>query len=371
MQTRFPALTSMFAPLVALAALATGCHHHVNVGYLEAADLTIDPDIQTVLVIDRSRPGNLGEHVLNGMEGAATGERYRLDAESAAFAIQSLEGIIGDAPRFEVVTFHVDGKSVDTSHWDRQMMARQVRALCAEAQCDAVIALETFDSDQATVVTTDVERLTPAETAAAKAAGDCENRRCDADYTHTADQYTDVTATFRMYDGRTGRVIDELDAGVSRHDTDTDGAHAQAALDLPFEASVFDGAGILGAEYATRISPHRVIASRDIYGTGSKAMRQARRAAKNGDLHTARDLWRQEANGADAKLAAKALHNLAVAAEANGDVAGALKLARRANRKAGKQRMARYVAQLQDRAANDARVDQQLAPPATAQVSRR
>jgi hypothetical protein len=366
MNTRLP------AALVALAALGTGCHHHVNVGYLQAADVTIDPEIQTVLVIDRSRPGNVGEHMLNGMEGALTGERYRLDAESAAFAIQSLEGVIGDAPRFEVVTFQVNGRDVDTTHWDRQMMARQVRQLCAEARCDAVIALETFDSDQATVVTTDVDRLTEAEQAVAKANGDCESRRCDADYTYTADQYTDVTATFRMYDGRTGHVIDELRTGVSQTATHTDTEHVSGAtMDLPFEASVFDGAGMLGVEYAARVSPHQVVAARDIYGTGSKAMRQARRAAKNGDLQTARALWRDEANTADAKTQARALHNLAVAAEAMGDVDGALRLARKASRMGGKNRTVRYVAQLQDRQANDALVDHQLAPPArTEQVSR-
>ncbi|MCB9675894.1 MAG: hypothetical protein H6737_12300 [Alphaproteobacteria bacterium] len=347
---------AMFSLMLA----TTGCMHDVKVGYLEAADIHVDNDIRTVLVIDRSRPKNAGEHVLAGIEGAATGETFRLDAESAALALDSLEGVLADAPRFDVVSFHVNGRAVDSSTWDRQLTARKVRELCAQARCDAVISLESFDSDTFTTVHRDGEAYTPAERREAIAKGDCEDRRCEGDFDYHATQTTDVTATFRMYDGRTGRVIDEQSARLSGTDTgyDTDDA-GEALGDLPFEGRVFAGASELGAAYAARVSPHQVLADREIFGGGSPEMRKARKAMKRGDLETATALW-EEVAASDAKLEGKALHNLAVAAEARGDVPGALQLARRANRASGKKASARYVAALQARLDNDLRVAEQL-----------
>ena len=57
------------ATLLALALTATGCMHDVKVGYLEAAEINVASDIQTVLVINRASAKNTGEHVLAGMEG--------------------------------------------------------------------------------------------------------------------------------------------------------------------------------------------------------------------------------------------------------------------------------------------------------------
>ncbi|MEZ4315956.1 MAG: DUF6340 family protein [Myxococcota bacterium] len=358
-------------PLFSLFFALTGCMHQVNVGYLEAADVSVSQDIQTVLVIDRSRPKNAGEHVLAGMEGAATGETFRLDAESAALAIETLEDVLQDGPRFEVVRFRVNGRSVDTSLWDRELTAHKVRELCRQASCDAIISLESFDSDQVTQITRQGEAFTAAERKEALENGDCEDRRCEGDFTYTATQHTDVTATFRMYDGHTGRILDEQAATIGGTDTATDTDSVVGAVDdLPLDGRVFTGAASLGARYASRVSPHTVIAERDLFGGGSKEMRQARKAMKHGDLETATELWTAVTESGDGKLAGKALHNLAVAAEASGDVPGALKLARQASRTNGKRVSARYVGTLNDRMANDARVAEQLGETVDLRVSK-
>ncbi|MCB9670848.1 MAG: hypothetical protein H6736_04625 [Alphaproteobacteria bacterium] len=323
----------------ALTFAMTGCAHKVNVSYLEAARIDVDQDIRTVLVIDRSRARG-AEHVLSAAEGAATGETYMLDADSAAIALEALEDVLDDGQRFEVVSFHVDGRAVDTSIWDREMAARKVRQLCRQAHCDAVIALDAFDSDTTTAV---------------------KPRKDEKDVDFQATQDTDVVATFRMYDGDTGRVIDEsrVTAGSSAASSTRD-TPVQALNDLPYEAAVFDGAAALGAGYGARISPHTVVDSRTLYSGGSDVMRKAHRAAKRGDLQRAVDLWAAEANSGDPGVRAKALYNLAVAAEADGNLRRAARLARDASLAGGKKRMRTYVAVLEDRQDNASRVRSQL-----------
>lgn len=327
--------------LATLTFAATGCAHKVPVSYLEAGRIDIDPEIQNVLIVDRSRARGI-EHVLNGAEGVATGESYRLDADSAAIALETLEDVLEDGQRFEIVDFHVDGRAVDTSMWDRELAARKVRQLCRRAKCDAIIALDGFDSDTFTSVERDVDR---------------EEREVD----YEATQSTDVVATFRLYDGRSGQVLDEqrMTTG-SDHTSGSEDTAQEAAEELPYELAVFDGAAALGADYAARISPHTVVDVRSIYSGGDPRMRKARRAAKRGDLRTAARLWQEVARNAEDKVAAKALYNLAVAAESNGNLDRAERLAGRAAAKGGKNRMHRYVAILADRQDNAQDVARQL-----------
>lgn len=334
------------ATVLATALLASGCMHHARVGYLEAAQIDLPSDVRTVLVIDRSVPGSFGEHLMAGSEGALTGETWHLDAESAALALESLEGVLRDGQRFEVVDFRVDGREIDTSVWDREMTARQVRKLCRESRCDAVIALEAFDSDT-------LARL--------------ERNASATGVTYEAVQQTDLVATFRVYDGDTGAILDEQRARTSSHTSSgTEHTATQALSELPADGAALTGAASMGADYGARISPHQVIADRTFFGAGSKEMRQARKALNRGNLEQAEALWSAIADGSDPTLAAKATHNLAVAHELRGDVDGALRLARKAARMGDRNRTHTLVGQLRARQANDARVAQQLAPVAEA-----
>lgn len=339
--------------LAALTLATTGCMHgKVAVSHLEAARIDVDPDIQTVLVIDRSRARG-AEHLADVAEGAATGESFHLDVDSAAIALEALEGVLEDGPRFDVVSLGVDGRAVDTSRWDREMTARKVRQLCRRAACDAVVSLDAFDSDLFTSLEREVD-------APPTTRDDGQRARPDVDYEAT--QESNVTATFRLYDGDSGRILDEKRLSTSATASSGEEETPREALaDLPYEAAVFDGAARLGARYGRRISPHTVVDVRTVYGNGSASMRAARKAVKRGDLAHAAALWEVESNSADPVLAAKAHYNLAVAAEANGDLGAAMDLAVEAARTSGKRRIARYVGLLEDRADNDARVADQLA----------
>lgn len=357
----------MYKPLLlALLTSAVGCKHHVNTSFLQAAAIDIPNQVQTVVVIDRSRPKNFGENVLAAAEGGLTGETVWLDAESAAIALNTLQDELAYGPRFQIVRFQVDGREVDTSMWDRALAAEKVRKLCAEARCDAVIALESLDSDTATTIEREGNRYTAAEREAAKANGDCQDRACAGDYEYDATQYTDVVATFRMYDGRTGVILDEQSATYSTTDTASDADRAGDALQaLPSDARVYDGAATLGASYANRISPHEVYATRRLFSKGHPELKAGRIALQNGDAQGAMATWTALLDaGGDVKLRRKVLHNLAVGSEMLGDVPSAINYATRASKGEGLQASYTYLRELKSRQDNDQAVARQLAPPA-------
>jgi hypothetical protein len=330
--------------LVALSTLAIGCAHKVPVQYLQAAQVDVDPTIQRVLVVDRSQARGL-QHVYDAAEGAATGESYGLDADSAAIALETLEEIVRDGRRFQVVGVERDGRRVDTGIGARPLAPHRVMALCPPDRCDAILSLDAFDSDHATAVT----------------------RSRDEDDVHfEALQDTDVLAVFRLYDGRTGAIVDERHLDVAtRHTSGREDSAREATAELPYEAAVFDGAAALGTSYATRISPHLVVDHRTLYAQGHATMRTAHKAARRGNLQAAVRHWESLTADADTVLAAKALYNLAVVAEASGDLGRATKLAQQASVLGGRARMHTYVDVLARRARNDRRVMGQLGQVAT------
>ncbi len=322
----------------ALAFMASGCAHKVQLSYLQPAQIEIDPSVQRVLVVDRSRARG-SEHVLSAVEGGLTGESYLLDADGAAAALEALEGVLEAGQRFELVSLYVDGREVDTSIWDRRLAARKVRQLCRRAQCDAVIALETFDSDTYTEVERQVDR---------------QERKVQ----YEAEQQTGVSATFRMYDGRTGAVIDQDRIVVRTHaNSSVEDREEEALAELPYGDAVIGAAIAVGEQYGSRVSPHPVWVSRTLYSDGNRTMRQAARAFKWGDRRRAVALWKDVARTGSPKLRAKALYNLAVAAEQNGNLERALRLARKANRTRPKKRIARYIHVLDERLAEAGRLD--------------
>lgn len=329
---------SAFWLLIAL----TGCGHRVDVSFVEPADIALPDEVQQILVVNRSLPGNAGEAVLDATEALATGEGFDADRDTSAAALAELTRVLNETGRFEAEQLTLDPKRVDSGLWAGPLSSRDAQRLCRVHDCDAIIALDALDAD--TFHTAVDEPREPGEAPQI-----------------TAISETQVEATFRVYDGSSGAVLDTQRLAVGATDEVTGDAREATAAFAAAPHVQRQLAAEVGSSYGARVAPHHAVASRPLYRTGHPQLRAASKAMRRGDQPRAMHLWRQLVRTGDLKEQAKARHNLAVAQEVRGDLERAWTLASRAAADLSRPRTNRYVTELELRMDQEERLERQLA----------
>jgi len=330
------------ATLALTCILAAACHHKVEVSFIEPADIGLPADVQTVLVVNRSQPKNAGEFVLNASEGLATGEGFDADYGTSVIALDALVSVLGETDRFDVLQLNIDGKRVDTSIFDKPLDARTAIKLCKRHDCDAVIALDALDTDTINRLISEKE---PGE--AVEFTGQTDSR---------------IGATFRVYDGDSGAMLDsaKMNADTSAELTSERRHEAMATFDTGPQLQT-DLAWSVGEAYGERIAPHEVIALRGWYATGDRQLKEAAGSVKAGNWARAARIWTRMLESDDPRLVAKAQHNLAVYNETEGNLRKARNLASRASNTLSKPKTRNYALELSERIAAEAELEDQMA----------
>ena len=331
----------MVAGWLALAGLAvTGCAHRAEVSYTEAAQVNLGRDVKNVLVVERVGAGNTGEAVIDAVEGVLSNEGFEGDADTTASAVQGLVDVLGETGRFEVTDVRA-GRGVDPTLFGRELTPAKIARLCAQSDCDAILSVDALDSDTSASVTVSRD---PGE---------------GPSFDGVAD--TSLSATFRVY-AEDGSVRDQSLVRTGTSVTATDvatRAEAEAAIVVTPEVQnqlAYDA----GAEFGRRISPHAVMDTRRLYVSGSAELKQAWKYVKAGNWEAATGIWTALLADPDPRLAAKARYDLAVAKEQGRRLVPALELAREASGVLDTRRTRDYVAALDARIENRARVKEQM-----------
>jgi len=344
-----------FSRVLAVSLLATaagtGCGPSIRLPVLQPALIGIPAEIQTVAVIDRSKPKNAGQSVLGALEGALTGESLQADNEGRAQAINGALMVMQNSPRFEVITPTVTKKEVASDIFDKPWTHQGVKRLCKKHGCDGVIALEAFDTDSFTE----------------SGAYNTDDSKYNAESsTHWASRRTRIMSSWRFYDASADRHLDQLRDHESTQTWRQESTSIQGAMNsLPVQTETIRRVGYKSGEgYARRISPSWVTVTRSYFGGGSPEMKQAKNHVKAGDWEGARPLWREVVNGTDdMKLKGKAQFNLAVAAEVAGELNKAHKLAKKAAVNLANGKARNYAATLAARKRAQEKLEEQLTPP--------
>lgn len=327
------------------------CTTTTKIDVLQPAAFAVPSHIETVVTIDRSKPG---KGFLNFLESMVTGESLGQDKRGRENALRGVADALTRTPRFQVKSSSVEftgsnagDRMIEPLPWS------DIEQIAAQYDADAVLAIERYDTDQSS----------------SSRSRQVTRKKDGQEYTETvydARSEIRVHVGWRLYDPERRVIVDEFEVTEGGNDSATGDTEEQAmrrltspldmARDISFEAGVL---------YGMRIAPVWVTVDRQFYTTGKKddkeVMQRAARYAKANQWDEAAAIWRQLINNpADRKTAGKAAHNMAVASERAGHLESALDWANKAYTEFGNKNSRTYARDLQWRIEDAKRVEEQL-----------
>lgn len=332
--------------LILFTALLSGCMRSTSLRVLQPAQFKVPDHIAKIAVIDRSKPSN---GWLNVLEGLVTGEAIGQDRKSRAEAVRGLTDALQRTPRFTVISTGVEMEGSKAGAGMPPPLAwAEVDRICGDYGADAVVAIESFDSDNSTST----------RSRSRKKKNKDGTTTTVIDY--EAEMRTDVRMGWRFYDPKSKIIFDEIVTDDFLKNDASGGTERSALSNLPSQVTVTRKvAFIVGQEYGMRIAPTFIQVKRQYYPKAkgfSTEMEQAAKLAKAGNWDRAADTWKKvEATATDnPKAAGRAAYNMAVVAEVKGNLDIALEWANTAWTKYGNKKARNYINIIQQRQ-NDAR----------------
>lgn len=335
--------------LLTLVLVLMGCKtRNIYQTVLVPAEITIPQHIQRIGVLNRSLPER-NDMWQNIVEGFISGETILGDRSASYNACRALVERVNASPRFKAVL--LEGEKyygTGTKEFPKPLSWNEVERLCKTYNVDAIIALETFDSDfLVDRYMEEVERTV--------------NNVVQKVPVFHVNLHARVNAGWRIYDNVTKQILD------SKVFTDQKGYHTEgssyedALAKLPSKRAVIDETGFFaGQMMAFRISPSWVTISRYYYVKGHPKLKQAKKYVRVNNWQKAVEIWTQLTRSSNPKIAAMAAHNMAVAAEKEGLIDVALEWANKAYQDFGLRKERTYINQLHNRKAQLKKLEEQL-----------
>lgn len=335
----------------ALAILATiifqACTSTVHVQVLKPADINLPDSIQKFAVGNRSLPEE-GKKLGNIVEGLFSGEGIGLDKRASGSAVIGVTNGLAQSPRYEVTQISEQLFGTGTSQMPAPLSWEEVERLCANTNADALILLETFDTDSRRTFDTKVRK-----------------KKVDEEYVeyteHIANLDMKVVTGWRIYYPAEKMIVDNHVFEDHKGFTGKGDNQELAIARLPGKEQAAREAGMLaGEDYAIRISPMWMDVRRDYYTKGSADMKLATRRARSNDWKGAAEVWKKLAeSSANMKVKKRACYNMALVCEIEGNLDLAIEWAKKA-RDLGMNRAITRINQLEQRKLDDARANEQM-----------
>ena len=290
----------------------------ISLNVLVPADINVPQDIKSLAAVNRSLPAK-GEGFNNVLEGVVTGEGLFVDRDASRRTIDGVANGLLSSPRFTItVPTNLDLKGTGTAQWPAPLDWSQVEKICNENKVDALLALETFDSNNSHRTTTVNKKRT-------------ENGKEISYVEYHAHLGIAINAGWRIYEPKNKRIIDQ-NVYVDRMDWEKAGPTEKDAVKLlPSQRNATMDAGYFaGKQYAKRISPTWVWTSRSYYVKGTDSFKTAKRKVQSKQWNDAAEIWQAALKDPNQKVAGRAAFNLALAAEVDGKLDLAVEWAKKA-----------------------------------------
>jgi len=272
-------LNKLFFGLLIFAGLSACTTSSVLVNIQRPADITVSQDVQNVVVVNRSRPSkdNLAGNIV---EGLVSGEGIGADKKGAEYCIDGLVNMLTNSERFTLK--NIDGielKGTGTSAFPISLDWNEVTSICGSYDSDALLVLETFDSDSWIRLGAPVTRTRKVKKRKIK------ELRYPATFTMS------VESGWRIYDVNKKQIIDENKFTEIKDFTAWGNNPEEAEYNLPSKRRVIQESGLFaGEQYGFRISPIWIKVRRTYYTGKSDDLKLAKSYVKAGDWDTAIDI---------------------------------------------------------------------------------
>ncbi|MBD3638464.1 MAG: hypothetical protein HUJ25_14020 [Crocinitomicaceae bacterium] len=307
----------------------TACKQKVYLTVYEPAAVFLEKEYETVGVINRTYSSGATK-VLDVVDNALTLEG-NLDHKGSKSAVTGLYDQLTVNERFKRVVM-LDSMTVKDGGIDifpAQLEWDEVQRICDENQVQLLFVLEVFDTD------TKVD-VTPGTTTKNTPLGQVTVPTSDATMT------TKIKTGWRIYDPKNKWVRDEFwlqDRMVQRgrgtvQTFGTLAKRGQAVTQLSMQ---------IGRFYAGRVENQAFRVWRNYFKSGSRNLRTAKRMSEVGDWDGAAQLWEEDTKSPKRKVAGRACYNMAIYAEINGDLYGALEWAQKSYSKYGNREAKNYA----------------------------
>ena len=303
--------------LVALVVLAfTSCKNRVYLTVHEPAAVFLEKEYETAGIINRTYSSGATKP-LDVLDNALTLEG-NLDHKGSKAAVQGLYDQLTTNQRFKKVVL-MDSMTVKNGGIDifpAPLPWDEVEKLCEENGVQLLFVLEVYDTDtkvdiQPTTSTTN----TPLGNVTVPSTN--------------VNMVTTLKTGWRIYDPKNKWIRDEfwLRDRLTQNGRGTIDSFATLARRGQMVTQISTQ---VGRFYAGRVENQRFRVWRNYFKAGSRNLKIAHRRALVGDWDGAADLWQKETENPKRKVAGRACHNMAIYAEINGDLYGALEWAQKA-----------------------------------------
>jgi hypothetical protein len=324
------------------------CTRTVYVPVLRPAVVDVGQHIKSIAIVDRTTPE---KPAARAIESVLTGSLPGLDREAAQRSIDGLYRTLQNSSRYNIIrTADRLTSPALRGNWPPPLSWSEVESLSAKYQSDAILVLESFDSDF--IVTNGTRSV--------KSTKDGEEVARREFY---AEGLARVKLGFRLYDLQNMAIADEF---MFNHNARWEASgnalqivmgrlidHRQAVNDAGFQS---------GAIYAERISQSWIRVNRDFFTKGRfnpDFKIGARRATVN-DWSGAMEAWHRSVQSRNRKTAGRSAYNLALMYEIEGDLYTAREWAQRAFTDYRLKKARKYVSALERRIRTQRLAEEQL-----------
>ena len=263
--------------------------------------------------------------------------------------MRGLASGLNSNPRITAVVIEgVDYRGTGTAEWPEFLDWYDVNELCTRFRVDAIVALETFDSDiKLRQGSREVERTI--------------DKKKVMVTEYSADLRLVVRSGWTIYQPQGRQIVDRnaffdemewSETGVSPEDVMRKFPSKRAAIN---ESGRFSG-----GKYAVRISPTWMTESRSYFRKANDEFILAAKYVKIGNWNDAISIWRRYARDKDPKVAGRANYNMALASEVEGNLTLALEWANRAWQDYGLKKARNYIDLLKNRIRQQEMLDKQM-----------
>jgi len=340
---------SFAACLLTLALLINACStRNVSMQLLVPAKITIPQEIRTVAILNRSLPARK-EQIINILEGFITGESILADREGSFNCIRGVESRMNESPRIKAIAIETDTyRGTGTKMFPEMLNWNDVDALCREYKVDAILSLETFDSDFGLrQYSSDRKEKVNGKEVTTKV--------------YHADLAVNVTSGWRLYDNIGKTMVDQVSFSDEKKWKGEGNSAANAEGKLPAKRNSINESGrYAGFLMANRLSPNWRKENRSYYIKGNDDFKKAKKEVKFNNWDAAIAIWKKISDNTDPVLAGRACYNLALASEMKGNLEMAIFWADKAMKQYHDKKARSYVDVLNNRIQNEEKLKEQM-----------